>query len=444
VTGRRLTRATLALVGTLALVSVTTPAIAAAPGPSNAPEYWFDQWHVPQLWADGARGAGITIAEIDTGVNATLPELRGRVLPGKDFGQPGNGQIDRDRKPFGHGTAMASIMVARKGTAGIVGLAPAAKVLPVAVPLIGTTDSSPDDHLAAAIRWSVNHGAKIISMSLGGARTRSSDATACPADEQAAIYYALRRGAVLLAASGNRGRVDNAVEEPGVCLGVISVGATARSGQVAGFSSRHPYLTLVAPGVRVPSLSRVANKAYWGDGTSQATAIASAVLAMVWSKYPQLSGREVVTRLIATLDPHGSGHSNAYGYGSLDANQAVTGLMPPGAANPVYDNVTPFLQRAHALTVGGAPATPPPPVKAGNAPTGSYAVGAAPRVLDRQVVTGLIVALAGLLLLLVLSGASLRRRRLTGRSRSAGAIGRAPPVTVDDSGLEWHEIMLSD
>ena len=68
---------------------------AAAPGPNDAPEYWFDSWHVESLWQDGVRGQGITIAEIDTGVNAHLPELRGRVLPGRVFGSHGNGQVDR-------------------------------------------------------------------------------------------------------------------------------------------------------------------------------------------------------------------------------------------------------------------------------------------------------------------------------------------------------------
>jgi subtilisin family serine protease len=418
------------------------PARATVPGPSNAPEYWFDQWHVPQLWADGARGQGITIAEIDTGVNGALPELRGRILPGKDFGQTGNGEVDRDLKRFGHGTAMASIMVARPGAADITGLAPDAKVLPVAVPLIGTTDASPDDHLAAAIRWSVNHGAKIISMSLGGARTRTANGTACPADEQAAIYYALRRGAVLLAASGNRGGSDNAVEEPGVCLGVISVGAVGRTGQVAAFSSRHPYLTLVAPGVRVPSLSRVAGKAYWGDGTSQATAIASAAIALVWSKYPGLTGREVVTRVLSTLNRHGSGHTDAYGYGALDAHDAVLGAIPAGATNPVYTTVVPFLSRVGAL--GSTQIAKPRAAAAASKPPGTFAIGTPPRLLTRQVVTGLVIALAGLAVLLALSTAAFVRRRAAGRTRAKRPGLRPPPVVVDDSGLEWHEILLSD
>ena len=100
----------------------------AAPGPAQAPEWWFDAWNVPAIWAAGARGQGGTIAEIDTGVNAALPELAGKILPGRDFGDAGgDGRTDRDQDPFGHGTAMASLMVARPTLLDITGLAPDAR-----------------------------------------------------------------------------------------------------------------------------------------------------------------------------------------------------------------------------------------------------------------------------------------------------------------------------
>ncbi|HJQ42276.1 MAG TPA: hypothetical protein VJ831_04285, partial [Jatrophihabitantaceae bacterium] len=98
---------TAAVVGAVVLFGCAPPALA-APGPADAPEYWFDQWNVQGLWAQGARGKGVTIAEIDTGVNAALPELRTNVLRGKDFGEPGDGRVDRETSEFGHGTAMAS------------------------------------------------------------------------------------------------------------------------------------------------------------------------------------------------------------------------------------------------------------------------------------------------------------------------------------------------
>ncbi|HLY33188.1 MAG TPA: S8 family serine peptidase, partial [Jatrophihabitantaceae bacterium] len=309
--------AAVAVAAVAMLVVSTTPALA-APGPSDAPEYWFDNWQIESLWGQGVRGQDITIAEIDTGVNAALPELAGNVLPGQDFGEPGNGQVDRETSTFGHGTAMASIMVGQRGILGITGLAPGAKLLPIAVPLNGTTDASHQDKLADAITWAADHGAKIISMSLGGGRTPSDGPDPCPADEQAAVYHALAKGDIVVAASGNNGPVVNTVEEPGVCLGVVSVGAVDSAGVVAQFSSRHPYLTMTAPGVNVASLSRIPGTAYSGDGTSQATAIASAVFALVWSKYPKLSGDRVIARVLATLGGKRATRDPAYGYGELN------------------------------------------------------------------------------------------------------------------------------
>jgi subtilisin family serine protease len=376
------------------LLGWTAPA-GATPGPSDAPEYWFDTWHVPALWQSGARGQGITIAEIDTGVNAKLPELRGRVLAGADLGASGNGQIDRQVDTFGHGTAMASIMVARPGVLGITGLAPAARVLPIAVPLGGTTTEERPDEVPQAIRYAAAHGAQIISMSLGGNRSPRRDTEPCPADEQAAIFDALRKGTLVIASVGNTGPTRNTIEDPGVCLGVISVGAVDGGGQVANFSGREPYLTLVAPGVNVPSLGRIAGQAFAGEGTSQAAAITSAVAALVWSAHPKLDAAGVAARLISTLDDAQDPPSPAYGYGVLDAYRAVTADIPADAPNPVYDAVRPFLDRAAALR-RPAPAAPP---AAGThpVPVGAYDVGSRPW-LTTQLGMGIGLAAAGLLL----------------------------------------------
>jgi subtilisin family serine protease len=249
---------------------------------------------------------------------------------------------------------MASLMVARPGPFGIVGLAPRAKVLPIALPLAGTTDAGGDDHLARAIRDAVDHRAKIISMALTGAAHRSGGAEACPAPEQTAIFYALDRGAVVFAAGGNRGRSDNAVEDPAVCLGVVSVGAVDSAGTVAPLSSRHSYLTLTAPGVNIPTLSRRSGAAYAGDGTSQATALAAASAALVWSAHPQLTGRQVVARMLATLDHRRASPDPARGYGTLDTYRAVTARVAADARNPVYRAAARFRAGDPALEPGRA------------------------------------------------------------------------------------------
>ncbi|GAB2479261.1 type VII secretion-associated serine protease mycosin [Jatrophihabitans fulvus] len=402
-------------------------AAAAAPGPGSAPQYWFDDWGVYDLWNAGARGQGVTVATIDTGVNAALPELSGRVLPGTDLGLGGNGQTDRDRSRFGHGTAMASIIVARPGLLDITGVAPDARVLPVAVPLNGTTDAQRPDRLPEAIRYSADRGAKIISMSLGGKRDADEDQESCPADEQAAVFYAMRKGAVVLASVGNTGPRRNVIEEPGVCLGVVSVGAVDAAGRVASFSTRQPYLTMVAPGVEVASLGRVAGSAFSGDGTSQATALASGVAAMVWSRYPTLTPRQLVARLLATLDrPRGS--RSAYGLGELNAARAVTDRVPATAPNPVYDAAAPFLRRSAALgRPAAAGAAAPRPARATAAPDPAT-VGSVPRVSSTLVLSAAagLLGLAAAIALVVVGLRRRRRRSLYGWSMDAFDEARPP------------------
>jgi subtilisin family serine protease len=413
----------------LAVVLALAEPAAATPGPANAPEYWFDSWQIPSLWNAGVRGEGITIAEIDTGVNSHLPELRGRVLKGVDLGAGGDGQVDREIDDFGHGTAMASIMVARPGLLGITGLAPGAKLLPIAVPLAGTTDAGRPDRLPQAIRYAVDHHAQIISMSLGGKRSPGVDNQPCSADEQQAIYYALRKGALVLASVGNTGPMKNTVEDPGVCLGVLSVGAVDISGTVANFSAREPYLTLVAPGVDIPSLGRVAGQAFKGNGTSQATALASAAAALVWSRYPNLSARGVATRLIATLDAHRVRPSRAYGYGLLDAYRAVTSNLPANTPNPVFDAVAPFLARGPALR-NDLP-RPPKPAAGPGGSTGAYTVGSVPRPTSAQGLLGIVLGAVGLLGLLVLAGVGIRARRHPAAPRDL-VVPEAPEPPISD------------
>lgn len=408
---RRLAAALAVLLAVLGLPGVLGRSIAvAAPGPAAAPEWWFDSWRVPALWASGADGHGITIAVIDTGVQASLPELRGKVLAGADFtGNGSDGRIDYDGDDFAHGTAMASIMVARPGFAGIEGLAPNARILPIAVPLKGVIrhGTPTGNATSSAIDYAVEHGARIINMSLGGVREESTDGPdPCPGAVQQAVLRALRRGVLVVAASGNSGDENSPVEEPGVCLGVVSVGAVDRNLNVTSFSSRHPYLTVSAPGDNIPTLSR--DSAYIGEGTSQATAITSAVLALIWSRYPTESDRQILTRLLSTVTDRGpAGRDSAYGYGVINAAAAIAAPVPAAnAANPVLDGAQPLL-------AGGPSAGPKPLPVAGSAnpSLGSFQVLAAAdrRSVQWYLLTG--AALGFLLLALLAFGGWLHRRR---------------------------------
>jgi subtilisin family serine protease len=391
----------------------------AAPGPPSAPQWWFDDWDVPGLWANGARGQSITIALIDSGVNAAVPELAGKLLPGRDMIDPQTGgTVDHFPEPFGHGTAMASLMVAEPGLGDITGLAPDARVLPITVPLgeLGESEPPTADPIPTAIRWAVDSGAKIISLSLGYVREEATDLVPCAPARQDAILYALAKGAIVVAASGNDGEDGSPVLDPGVCIGVVAVGAVDRSGAVAPFSSRHPYLTVTAPGVEIPTLGRIPGEAFIGQGTSQATAITSAALALVWSKHPDLTNHQVVSRVLATLDQRVTTPTPdpAYGYGVLDAGAAVTADVPLDAPNPLLDAAEPFLEQSAAALAEDE--SPPEPVAVAAEPPGEVVVGTPPTVITPTVIGGAAFAGVGLLGLVALAALAVRGRRHRSRA----------------------------
>ena len=412
-----------AAAATCALVLVPSVPASAAPGPPGHREWWFDTWDVPSLWAGGARGQGITIAEIDTGVNSSVPELAGKILDGQDFADPTTlGHRDHDLDEFGHGTAMASLMVAEPGFGDIAGLAPDARVLPIAVPLRETDIATSEaGSIADAVRFAADHGAKIISMSLGDNRDPGQDSVPCPVDTQDAISYAVSKGLIVVAASGNDGETGSPVTEPGVCIGVVAVGAVDVNDAVASFSSRHPYLTMTAPGANIPTLSRIPGEAYIGEGTSQATAITSAALALVWSKFPAATNTQIVARALATVDHKASGAPDpGYGYGIVNPAAAINTAVPDTAPNPLYDALTPFLQHEQAKLA--VKMTPPPPITTTDAPPGDVVVGARPSVITTPVLAGAGLGAAGVvaLIALVIVGVRGRRRYATAGVAPAG------------------------
>jgi subtilisin family serine protease len=396
----------------LVIATMFTPVAAhAAPGPTEAPQWWFDAWNVPELWAAGADGRGITIAVVDTGVQASIPELSGQVLPGADLiGNGTDGRTDFDVDAFSHGTAMASIIVGRKGYGNIEGLAPEAKVLPISVPLQGVIrlgGPPKPNATATAVRYAADHGAKVINMSLGEVVYEGQDDAPCSSELQDAIVYALQRGSLVVAASGNSGEEGSPVDEPGVCLGVVSVGAVDANSDVTSFSSRHPYLTVTAPGADIPTLTKVTNQAFVGSGTSQATAMTSAALALIWSKFPTASNAQILSRLLGSVHDRGAkGRDDLYGLGVIDPNAAIKANAAAAKSNAVFTGVQPLLalatikpQQPRALAAAGRT----------DAPIGTVQIGSVATTINLAIVVTSALALMFGLLAVVLLVLALRR-----------------------------------
>ncbi len=294
----------------VAVVSfLMNPALGAVP--ARADEQRDSQWYVRSLHLSEvhaiSKGAGVTVAVVDTGVRADHPDLRGAVLSGFNVLGSGDGRED----VRGHGTAMAGIIAARgrSGGRGILGIAPAAQILPVgpaSSPLVVTE----------AIKWSVEHGAKVINLSIG---VLDDEGLA------AAVKKAADADVVLIAATGNDGEEGIDGDFPAAYPEVLAVGAVDRAGNATAFSHRGPQLDLVAPGVDMT----VANGEGDGDysvveGTSTATAIVSGAAALIRSEFPGLSAAEVVRVLESTASDKGAaGRDDTYGHGELDLLAAL-------------------------------------------------------------------------------------------------------------------------
>ncbi|MFF2953545.1 type VII secretion-associated serine protease mycosin [Kitasatospora sp. NPDC057965] len=321
-------------------------------GPACADNVRDAQWPLATYQAETAiwpvsKGEGVTVAVIDSGVLKEHQDLTGQVLAGADFtGDNTDGTVDND----GHGTGMASLIAGHGhgSGAGIKGLAPQAKILPIRITLDGESLSDRSE-TAKAIRYAVDHGAKVINMSIAGP-------SGADPDERAAVKYARDKDVVLVAGVGNKGDKGGAVEYPAAFPGVVAVGAVDQNGLIWSKSSSGPETTLVAPGAEVPHATAKATNGYgMGNGTSGATAYVSATAALIRAKYPELSAGQVINRMIKSAAPpaDGSAVPNArYGYGVLSPAKALE-------ANPAVDGGprdNPLAGRAEAQA---APTVPP-------------------------------------------------------------------------------------
>ncbi|MEU0395197.1 type VII secretion-associated serine protease mycosin [Streptomyces sp. NPDC006208] len=320
------------------------PATPAHADAIRAQQWGLEALHTEEAWQT-TKGKGITVAVLDTGVDDQHPDLAGSVLPGKDL--IGFGAERGDRAWAHHGTAMAGIIAAHGhgfgNESGVMGIAPEAKILPVRVILEGG-DKSRDrarktrgTALAQGIRWAADHGADVINLSLGD----DSKSAHPDAGEDAAVQYALSKGAVVVASAGNGGEKGDHVSYPAAYPGVIAVTAVDRFGTHAAFSTRRWYATVSAPGVDIV-IAHPDRRYYQGWGTSAAAAFVSGAVALVRSAHPDLSPAQIKKLLSDTArnSPTG-GRDDSRGHGLVDPTAALAAgaeLRPaqPGTATAGY------------------------------------------------------------------------------------------------------------
>jgi len=330
----------------------------------NDPYYGY-QWHLDnavnggigmeEAW-DINKGSGVTVAVVDTGVayenytqSFTKKYYQAPDLAQTSFAQ-GYDFVNNDTHPNddnGHGTHVAGTIAESTGNGvGVAGVAPQATIMPVKV--LNSSGSGTYADIADGIRYAADHGAKVISMSLGGS---SGSQTL-----EDALAYAYQKGVTIVAAAGNDGH--GSVSYPAAYdQYVIAVGATRFDETLAPYSNYGSSLDIVAPGgdtsvdqngdgygdgVLQQTFSGQTNNFgyYFFQGTSMATPHVAGVAALVLSHGNAITPLEVRSALEESADDLGAlGRDDTYGYGLLNAYQALLwsdnggGSPPPPPAN---------------------------------------------------------------------------------------------------------------
>ncbi|MFI7483454.1 S8 family serine peptidase [Kocuria sp. M1R5S2] len=349
---------------------------------------------LPDVWGS-ATGRGQTIAVVDTGITRH-PDLDANVLPGYDFVSLHGGVVQsghsrdgdgwdpdpRDEGDYGgagecasggtavrsswHGTHTAGIAAARANNrTGVAGVAYDAKILPVRA--IGACGEGYLSDIAVATAWAVGadvpptarnrNPATVVNLSLGFV------SSVCPAVLQDAVDSATARGAVVVAAAGNRNH-DAVQESPANCRGVISVASSTASGSRAPYSN-WGRVTLAAPGgdgpaqilstanngVTTPGTGGYANK----FGTSMASPAVAGVVALVRETDPSLTPAQVRNLLVATARPLPGGCPGGCGAGLVNPQEAVSRVAVQGGY-PTKGAIGALYERIRVAT--GAPRSP--------------------------------------------------------------------------------------
>jgi len=275
----------------------------------------------PQAWDTSMGDPNIIIGILDTGIDASHPEFSGRILPGYDF-------VNNDSDPaddHGHGTHVSGIAAAGiNNSIGMAGIAGQASLLPIKV--LDNTGNGWWSNVATGMIWAVDHGARVINLSLGG----TVDSTAL----RDAVSYATARNVVIVVAAGNNS--TDAPFYPAVYDNVMAVGAVTPFGVWASYSNYGPNVDVVAPGSTVYSTEWAGTGRSYGfrSGTSMASPHVAGLAALILSVNPNLSESEVrrlITYNTQAADPQ---IVDTYlGHGLVDAGAAVAAASPQPPVN---------------------------------------------------------------------------------------------------------------
>jgi subtilisin family serine protease len=363
-------------------------------------EFWLHDYGIEHAWAI-SRGQGISVGILDLKVDASHPDLTGKVRAGVRL-QGG------DLEDTGHGTAVAGLLAGHghgpDGSNGMIGVAPDAV-------LISAVNAGSD--VGAGIVWAVNHGARVISIS----QANTGDCALGPFGEkqQEDVAYAESRNVVIVAGAGNNDGLPNSVGCPAAFPGVVAVTGVVKDGSIDKHSSAAgPQVAVAAAsattqqnsttnGYLAPTSGRGDLQYDWFQGTSGATPIVAGVAALIRSRYPHMNAASVINRIIRTATDKGApGRDDVYGYGIVNAYDALTKNIPDVNENPL------------GHVAGGEIASP------SSAPTPAKAQPSADSRPSTAVIATVGAAAAAVVITVAIVAIRRDRRRRSTSSRSRG------------------------
>ena len=294
-----------------------------------------------------AHGANVTIAVIDSGIDARHPELANAIVANFDA-------IDSKEGPHAHGTGVAGAIVSH---ARLMGSAPAARIL--AIRAFSATPGGAESTsfvVLKALDYAAANGAQIVNMSFAGPK----DALV-----ERGIAAVAARGIVMVAASGNAGAKSPPLY-PAADANVIAVSATDAHDRLFSASNRGSYIAVAAPGVDI-FLPAPDGKYQMTSGTSFSAAFVSGVVALLLERNPALKPAEVRAIVIKTARDLGApGRDDLFGAGEADAYAAVSAVAPAALPVAAASDPRPLekIEQQQDVPPTRAPDMPPPAMAA--------------------------------------------------------------------------------
>jgi hypothetical protein len=279
---------------------------------------YLGQTHTTDAWSQIHKNEDIVIAIIDTGVDVNHPDLKANLVPGVNLIDPNSPPADDN----GHGTNVAGVIAAvGNNNRGVTGMLWKTNLMPIKA--LEQSGRGEEDKLTAGIRYAVDHGARIVVMSVGLLRN--------DAYLQETVQYAEDHDVLLVAATGNdEGRN---IRYPAAYPTVLAVGGIREDNLIEKRANYGPEIDLVAPWTVFTTA--MGGKYEYRDGTSMAAPQVAAAAAMIWAKYPELKVHEVRNLLRQTADDVAdAGWDEFTGYGLLRVDRALTEPYNPDIYEP--------------------------------------------------------------------------------------------------------------